>query len=113
MSAPRIAEAAHPRGRPLRRFATREALYRTARREARMSLGRSQFVWHDRVLPVGVPLGVLVGAAVWRDDRRRGGAGWPPALGAALVTVAMSGVAGLLEWRRFVRAYHREVGRDL
>lgn len=114
MRVPTIAAEASRSLRPaLRPFASREALRRTARREARMSLGRSHFVWRDRVLPVGVPLGVLVGAAVWREDRRRGGPGLSPALGAALVTVAASGVAGLIEWRRFVRAYRQEAGRDL
>ena len=93
--------------------ATRDALRRTARREARMSRGRERFVWQARVLPIGVPVAVAVGAAVYRRERRRPRRALSAAVGAALLTVAASYLGAALEWELFERAYRHEHGRDL
>lgn len=93
--------------------ATRDALRRTARREARMSRGRAHFVWEERVLPMGVPVAVAVGVAMYRRERRRPRRALSAAVGAALLTVAASYVGAALEWELFERAYRHEHGRDL
>lgn len=38
----------------------------SARREARLSRGEQQFVWKARVLPVGIPAGIMFGALAWQ-----------------------------------------------
>ena len=92
---------------------SRDALRRTARREARMSRGRERFVWQARVLPIGVPVAIGVGAAVFRRERRRPRRAFSAAIGAALVAVAASWIGATLEWELFERAYRHEHGRDL
>ena len=92
---------------------SRDALRRTARHEARMSRGREHFVWQARVLPIGIPVAVGVGAALLRRERRRPRRALSAAVGAALLTVAASWIGATLEWELFERAYRREHGRDL
>ena len=91
---------------------TRAELQAIARREARKSRGKRYFLLQERVLPVGVPLGAVVGAAAWYQDRRRGRRGWPAALGAAAATVALSYLAGMIEWEMLEREHRRAHGFD-
>jgi hypothetical protein len=87
----------------LHRPRTRSELLATARREARLARGRDAFVWRGRVLPIGVPVGVALGALAAKDVRR-------PARAALLfggTVVAALGVTyavAMLEWDHIVEA---------
>jgi hypothetical protein len=90
MSAP-ILE--HPR--------SRAELLRNARRAARVVRGRTAFVRDDRLLRVGLPLGVAA-AALGYAGRRRAGASPAAATGAAAAafagTMALTAAVALAEW---------------
>jgi hypothetical protein len=80
-------------------------LLRNARRVARLTRGRDDFVWRRRVLPIGLPLGVALGAAASQRRRDRPAAAFIAALAGI---VALSYAEALIEWeterRRYVRS---------
>lgn len=110
---PHVAETVRRMRGALRPAESRAALLSAARHEARMVHGRERFVWRERVLTVGLPLGAAVATAVWHSGRRRPRRALSAAVGAALAAVAVSYVGALVEWELFERSYRRETGRDV
>lgn len=90
----------------LHRPRTRTELLANARREARISRGRDPFVWYSRVLPVGVPLGVVAGLLAARAARNNG----VLAFGAAALGVAaLTAVEASIEWELGRRSYYDDL----
>jgi hypothetical protein len=90
----------------LHRPRTRSELLADARRAARISRGRDIFVWQGRVLPIGVPLGIVAGLLAARAARRNG----VLAFGAALAGVAaVTAVEASLEWELRRRSDYDEI----
>ena len=85
----------------LRPAGSREELRADAREEARLARGRDLFIWRERMLPVGVPLGAAVGWIVW--GRRRSGR---DAMTTALLVTSLAYLGAHVEWR-LRRAAHR------
>lgn len=48
-----------------RHYYDRDALLAEARRQARLARGEREFIWRARILPVGVPAGLVLGTAAW------------------------------------------------
>lgn len=83
------------------------ALLHAARREARLARGERNFIWRNRVAPIGVPAGLLVGALAWwagdDDEIAPGLARFTAAFTAA---VGASWLGAKLEWRMGVERWH-------
>jgi len=79
---------------------SRVELHRRARTEARVRHGRSAFVWNARVLPMGIPLGLLAGYLAWRRSRSEAAA-----VGTFAGVVLGSYGLGVLEFERYRRTY--------
>lgn len=76
-------------------------LLRHARRAARVARGRTHFVRDERLLRVGLPLGVAAAALGWTTRRRAGGS-TGEATGAAAAAfagaMALTAAVALAEW---------------
>jgi hypothetical protein len=96
----------------LRQATSRSALLAAAKREARMTRGKHDFVWRQRVLAVGLPLGAAIGAVAWHRERRRPRRALSVASGAAMAAIAVSYIGALVEWELFERNYRRTSGRE-
>lgn len=90
----------------LHRPRTRSELLANARRVARISRGRDMFVWQSRVLPIGLPLGIVAGLLAARSARRKG----LLAFGATVAGVAaLTVLEASMEWELGRRAYYDEL----
>ena len=72
-----------------------------ARHAARVARGRTAFVRDDRLLRLGLPLGVAAAALGWAGRRRTGGSPAAAAGAAAAAfagTVALTAAVALAEW---------------
>lgn len=84
------------------------ALLHAARREARIARGQRDFVWKGRVLPVGVPVGIVVGALAWwtgEDEDEIAPSLTRFALGFT-TAVGASWLGAKLEWRLRVQRWN-------
>lgn len=73
-----------------------------------MRRGRRAFVWESRVVPIGIPLGLIAGVIAWRRTRHR-----VITAGAFAGVVAGSFAAALLEFERSRRLYRSVHGLDI
>ena len=83
----------------------RDALLAAARREARLARGEDRFVWKNRVLPIGLPAGIVLGTAAWLRGREEDDEIAPSLARFAIAfstAVGASWLGAKLEWRYLV-----------
>lgn len=91
---------------------SKAALIADARQAARMARGRAAFVQRERLLPIGVPVGVAAATMTYRSRRRHGhseAAAWSAAAGALCVALGVVTGAAFFEWdlrKKKYRASH-------